>query len=83
VSALSQAGVDHLASMKRLQTLVFIDLAYLKPKHQPTLDVIISVAGQVPSLQNFGFRVGQNHNKFIEEFAKKYPLKELIVDQMT
>jgi hypothetical protein len=76
VTELSQTGVDHLINMKRLHTLDFVDY---RGGHFPHL--IVKVAGEVPSLRNFGFRSAgdSNQNYFIEEFTEKYPKKELLV----
>jgi hypothetical protein len=79
VTELSQAGVDHLINMKRLHTLDFVDY---RGGHFPHL--IVKVAGEVPSLRNFGFRSAgdSNQNYFIEEFTEKYPKKELLLNSL-
>jgi hypothetical protein len=80
VSPLTKAGVGHLIKMKRLHTLDFADGSDWQHRNFDP-DLILSVAGQVPSLQNFGFREGVcNSNDFIQHFGRKYPEKQLVVD---
>jgi hypothetical protein len=68
--------------MKRLHTLDFVDSPDSHHQnHNP--DFIVSVAGEVPSLRNFGFRGVGNQNHFIQEFGKKYPRRNLLVDYLT
>jgi hypothetical protein len=67
--------------MKRLHTLHFVDTSDCNNR-KLNPDLIISVAGEVPSLRNFGFRCGKNQNQFIEEFAERYPRKELHVKNL-
>jgi hypothetical protein len=71
--------VGHLVKMKRLHTLEFVDPSD-SYSHNNNHNLFISVAGEVPSLQNFAFYLSTNHqNQFIEGFAEKYPQKELQV----
>jgi hypothetical protein len=82
VTPLTKAGVGHLIKMKRLHTLDFVyapDSCHRN--HNP--DFIVTVAGEVPSLRNFGFRADGHQNHFIQEFGKKYPRKQLLVDYLT
>jgi hypothetical protein len=83
VSEVSQAVMGHLINMKRLHTLEFVGSSghYSRNFNH---DLFISVAGEVPSLRNFGFisRLG-HHNQFIEGLAEKYPQKELLVTSLT
>jgi hypothetical protein len=68
--------------MKRLHTLDLVDTSDSNNR-KLNPDLIITVAGEVPSLRNFDFRCGKNQNQFIEEFAEKYPRKELHVNNLT
>jgi hypothetical protein len=77
VTEFSQASVDHLKKMKRLHTLVIVNI-----KHTCYLDLIITIAGEVPNLRKFDFRPNGDCNKFIEEFAEKYPQKNLLVESL-
>jgi hypothetical protein len=81
VSPLSQAGVDHLKNMKRLHSLDILEIRNLKHRRRIP-DFIITVAGEVSSLQNFDFKAGRNQNQFIEDFGEKYPQKELVVNNL-
>jgi hypothetical protein len=87
VYPLTKDGVGHLIKMKRLHTLQFADSRNFDKQHRDILfhdlDLIISIAGQVPSLKNFGFfeRVG-NENEFIHQFGIKYPEKQLVVNNL-
>jgi hypothetical protein len=83
-TVLSQAGVGHLKSMKKLHTLELGTVKYLTEAHHFP-DFIITVAGEVPSLQNLGFNFADtfNQNQFIEEFAEKYPEKQLVVNKLS
>jgi hypothetical protein len=72
--------VGHLIKMKRLHTLEFVGYSdsYSQDYNH---ELFVSVAGEVPSLRNFGFisLLGHHHNQFIEGLAEKYPQKELVV----
>jgi hypothetical protein len=83
VPRLTQAVVGHLVNMKRLHTLEFVEPSdyYSRDFNH---DLFISVAGEVPSLRNFGFitRLDEHHNQFIEGLAEKYHQKELLVTSL-
>jgi hypothetical protein len=84
VTALSPAGVDHLRNMKRLHTLDLLLVEFPKVQQSDLLipDFIVAVAGEVPSLRNFAFICDYIHNQFIEDFAQKYPQKQLLVNKL-
>jgi hypothetical protein len=82
VNALSPVGVDHLRNMRRLHSLDFIETPYKLTYRRRSRGLIVSVAGEVPSLQNFAFDCGYIGNQFIEEFAQKYPQKQLLVNKL-
>jgi hypothetical protein len=84
VTALSPAGVDHLRNMKRLHTLDLLLVEFPKVQQSDRLipDFIVAVAGEVPSLRNFAFICDYIHNQFIEDFAQKYPQKQLLVNKL-
>jgi hypothetical protein len=69
--------------MKRLHTLEFVGSSGYYSRNQ-NHDLFISVAGEVPSLRNFGFtaHIG-GQNQFIEGFAEEYPHKEVLVTSLT
>jgi hypothetical protein len=75
--------------MEKLHTL---DLGEIKSSAR-TPDLLITVAGEVPSLRNLGFKYerlqildfgdNENQNQFIEGFAEMYPEKRLRVNILT
>jgi len=75
---LTQDGVDHLKNMRNLHTLTFDDRQ--GETYHPHFNVV--VAGEVPSLRNYGFPARNYGNQFIEDFGEKYPGKELLVSSM-
>jgi hypothetical protein len=66
--------------MKKLHTLTFDDRQ--GETYHPHYSVV--VAGEVPSLRNFGLGLGadDNGNQFVEDFGEKYPGKELLVSRI-
>jgi hypothetical protein len=79
---LSQAVLDHFKNMKRLHTLEFLP-THLYTQRKKIPDAIITVAGEVPNLNNYGFpNYGHDQKQFIDEFGKKYPQKELLVKHL-
>jgi hypothetical protein len=92
VPELTQAAVGHLINMKKLHTLHLLDHmigadqnpAFSHYRHHNP-HTIVTVAGEVPSLQNLDWSVsrgGRNDNRFIEEFGQKYPQKQLLVNHL-
>ena len=77
VNGLSQYGVDQLVNMKRLHTLEIVVSNW--DTYNP--EMFLTLAGQIPSLRNFGHRGNSSENQFVAEFGEKYPQKELTMDQ--
>jgi hypothetical protein len=92
VPELTQAAVGHLINMKKLHTLHLLD-HMIGVDQNPTFahyhhhkpHIIVTVAGEVPSLQNLDWSVSRgcrNDNQFIEEFGQRYPQKQLLVNHL-